>query len=169
VQQQPQHGKAQSQSHRHLSGGRRPRSTPQDDDDDAEESSDDSVSAAAPVGMECDSSRGWRVDDERQTLARASAAHVHDADAESSDNERSTVLLSPSPSPLQPVRTMHNAGSRRACRKHQTSIASISVVLFEIETNTALTCTAAAARPPTRCVLCFQQNWQQMAAPVLAI
>jgi hypothetical protein len=122
VQQQPQHGKAQSQSHRHCSGGRRPRSTPQDDDD-AEKSNNVSVSAAAPVGMACDSSEDgvWMTNGKR---ARASAAHVHDADAESSDNERSTVVTV-----TTTTSSAHNAqsGMKACCRKHQTSIASISV------------------------------------------
>jgi hypothetical protein len=136
--------------------------TPQDDDDDAEDSSDDSVSAAAPVGMECDSSEDgvWMTNGKR---ARASAAHVHDADAESSDNERSTVVRSPSPSPVTTTTSSaHNAQSgMKACVANIKHRSRQSVSHF-VETNTALTCILLRRRdPPTRV---SSRVGQQMAA-----
>jgi hypothetical protein len=52
--------------------------TPQDDDDDAEDSSDDSVSAAAPVGMECDSSEDgvWMTHGKRSRVRRVVRAQL---------------------------------------------------------------------------------------------
>jgi hypothetical protein len=138
-----------------LPGRRWPRvavhaTTPQDDDDDAEDSSDDSVSAAAPVGMECDSSEDgvWMTNGKR---ARASAAHVHDADAESSDNERSTVVRSPSPSPVTTTTSSaHNAQSgMKACVANNKHRSRQSVSHF-VETNTALTCILLRRRDPRR-------------------
>jgi hypothetical protein len=144
--------------------------TPQDDDDDAEDSSDDSVSAAAPVGMECDSSEDgvWMTNGKR---ARASAAHVHDADAESSDNERSTVVRSPSPSPVTTTTSSaHNAQSgMKACVANIKHRSRQSVSHF-VETNIALTCILLRRRdPPTRVSSRVGQQMAARWAPVLAI